>query len=41
MENENTCPVAEQVLEDEVEPQDYTIAPDGSLVEATELPASV
>ena len=40
MENENSCPVAEQVVEDEIEPQDYTIAPDGSLVEMTTMPAS-
>lgn len=37
MENENKCPVAEQVCQEEIEAiqTQYTIAPDGSVVETT------
>jgi len=37
MENENNCPVVEQACQEEIEAvqTQYTIAPDGSVVEAT------
>ena len=33
MEKENKCPVAEQLPEEEIEPTEYSIDPDGSIVE--------